>query len=272
GRERSRTVDAITGEIKSLVAEGYKEITLLGQNVNSYGKDLDNMTFANLLRLVNEIEGIERIRFMTSHPKDLTDDVISAIKDCDKLCEQVHLPVQSGSTSILNKMNRKYTKEDYLNLVNRIKEAIPGVSLSTDIIVGFPGETDEDFNETIDLVKKVGYDSGYKFIYSIREGTPAAKYEEQVEDEVKHERFNRLLKTMDEISGNINNTYMDQIVEVLVEGISKNDETKLVGRTRGGKLVNFSYSDESVIGKLVEIKITKCQTWSLTGELIEVVR
>ncbi|WP_048569498.1 tRNA (N6-isopentenyl adenosine(37)-C2)-methylthiotransferase MiaB [Clostridium cylindrosporum] len=272
GRERSRTVDAIVGEIKSLVAEGYKEITLLGQNVNSYGKDLEDMNFAKLLRIVNEIEGLERIRYMSSHPKDLTDDVIEAMKDCDKVCEQVHLPVQSGSTRLLKKMNRKYSKEDYLALVDRIKSAIPGVTLTTDIIVGFPGETEEDFADTLDLVNKVVYDSAFTFIYSIREGTPAAKYEDQVDDKVKHERFNRLVAAMNDNSIKINNSYKDKIVEVLVEGTSKNDSTKLMGRTRGGKLVNFDGADDSVIGKLVLVKIIQPQTWSLTGEFVEVVR
>ena len=272
GRERSRTPEAIIGEIKQLVSEGYKEITLLGQNVNSYGKGLENMTFAKLLRLVNEVEGLERIRFMTSHPKDLTDDVILAMKECDKVCEQVHLPVQSGSTGLLKKMNRKYSKESYLELVEKIKSEIEGVALTTDIIVGFPGETEEDFLDTLDLVNKVGYDSAFTFIYSIREGTPAARYEDQIDEDVKHERFNRLVNAVNENSARINNSYKDKTVEVLVEGFSKNDSTKLMGRTRGGKLVNFEGADESVIGHLVMVKITKPQTWSLSGEFVEVVR
>lgn len=272
GRERSRTPEAIIGEIKQLVSEGYKEITLLGQNVNSYGKGLENMTFAKLLRLVNEVEGLERIRFMTSHPKDLTDDVILAMKECDKVCEQVHLPVQSGSTGLLKKMNRKYSKESYLELVEKIKSEIEGVALTTDIIVGFPGETEEDFLDTLDLVNKVGYDSAFTFIYSIREGTPAARYENQIDEDVKHERFNRLVNAVNENSARINNSYKDKTVEVLVEGFSKNDSTKLMGRTRGGKLVNFEGADESVIGHLVMVKITKPQTWSLSGEFVEVVR
>ncbi|MEG1416468.1 MAG: tRNA (N6-isopentenyl adenosine(37)-C2)-methylthiotransferase MiaB [Clostridium sp.] len=272
GRERSRSVEAIIGEIEGLVSEGYREITLLGQNVNSYGKDLEDMTFSKLLRRVNEVEGLERVRFMTSHPKDLTLDVIAAIKDCDKLCEQVHLPVQSGSSKILKQMNRRYTKEDFISLANKIREIIPGVSFTTDIIVGFPGETEEDFNETIDLVETVEFDSAFTYIYSIREGTPAAKYDNQVEDAVKHERFNRLVDSMNRTTVKINNTYKDKIVEVLVEGESKNDPTKLSGRTRGGKLVNFDNGDKSMVGKLVLVKITKPQKWSLVGEFIEVVR
>lgn len=269
GRERSREPESIINEVKSLAAKGYKEITLLGQNVNSYGKDLKGITFAELLRMVNEVEGIERIRFMSSHPKDLTDDVILAIKECKKVCEQIHLPVQSGSTEILKKMNRRYTKEDYLSLVDRIKSQIEGAVLTTDIIVGFPGETEEDFNETLDLVSKVEYDSAFTFIYSVRKGTPAERYETQVPDEVKHERFNRLIELLNNISERKNREYKDRIVEILVEGYSKNDETKLTGRTRTGKLVNFSGGDISLKGKLVNVKINEPQTWTLQGELVK---
>lgn len=268
GRERSREPESIINEVKSLAAKGYREITLLGQNVNSYGKDLKGITFAKLLRMVNEVEGIERIRFMSSHPKDLTDDVILAIKECKKVCEQIHLPVQSGSTEILKKMNRRYTKEDYLSMVDRIKSQIEGAVLTTDIIVGFPGETEEDFNETLDLVSKVEYDSAFTFIYSVRKGTPAERYETQVPDEVKHERFNRLIELLNNISERKNRDYKDRIVEILVEGYSKNDETKLTGRTRTGKLVNFSGGDISLKGKLVNVKIIEPQTWTLQGELV----
>lgn len=268
GRERSREPESIINEIKSLSSKGYKEITLLGQNVNSYGKDLENTTFADLLRMVNEVEGIERIRFMTSHPKDLTDDVILAIKECKKVCEQIHLPVQSGSTQILKKMNRKYSKEDYLSLVERIKSQIDGAVLTTDIIVGFPGETDEDFNETLDLVSKVEYDSAFTFIYSVRKGTPAERYETQIPEDVKHERFNRLVELLNSISERKNREYKEKTVEVLVEGYSKNDDTRLTGRTRTGKLVNFSGGDINFKGKLVKVKITEPQTWTLQGELI----
>lgn len=272
GRERSRKPESIINEIKELSNNGYKEITLLGQNVNSYGKDIEKMSFAKLLRMVNEVDGIERIRFMTSHPKDLTDDVILACKECNKVCEHIHLPVQSGSTSLLNRMNRKYTKEQYLELANKIKSIIKDVAITTDIIVGFPGETEEDFSDTLDLVSKVEYDSAFTFIYSIRKGTPAAKYIEQVPDDIKHERFNRLVELLNDISQRKNAEYKDRIVEVLVEGQSKNDESKLMGRTRNGKLVNIIGGDISLKGKLVHVKITQPQTWSLLGEFIEIVK
>ncbi|ACQ53068.1 tRNA (N6-isopentenyl adenosine(37)-C2)-methylthiotransferase MiaB [Clostridium botulinum] len=268
GRERSRTPENIEAEIKKLISEGYKEITLLGQNVNSYGKDLEpKITFAELLKRVNNIEGLERVRFMTSHPKDLTDDVIEAIAKCDKLCEQIHLPVQSGSSEILKKMNRHYDREKYLDVVSKIKKLIPNVALSTDIIVGFPGETEKDFEETLSLVKEVEYDSAFTFLYSIRKGTPAAKFEDQVPEDVKHNRFNRLVEVVNEISAKKNKAYEGKIEEVLVEGTSKNDENKLMGRTRAGKLVNFIGNKES-IGKLVNVKITKANSFSLTGEEI----
>ncbi|MCC5428482.1 tRNA (N6-isopentenyl adenosine(37)-C2)-methylthiotransferase MiaB [Clostridium botulinum] len=268
GRERSRTPENIEDEIKKLISEGYKEITLLGQNVNSYGKDLEpKITFAELLKRVNNIEGLERVRFMTSHPKDLTDDVIEAIAKCDKLCEQIHLPVQSGSSEILKKMNRHYDREKYLDVVSKIKKLIPNVALSTDIIVGFPGETEKDFEETLSLVKEVEYDSAFTFLYSIRKGTPAAKFEDQVPEDVKHKRFNRLVEVLNEISAKKNKAYEGKIEEVLVEGTSKNDENKLMGRTRAGKLVNFIGNKDS-IGELVNVKIIKANSFSLTGEEI----
>lgn len=268
GRERSRKPEDIESEIINLVSNGYKEITLLGQNVNSYGKGLEpNISFADLLRRINKIEGLERIRFMTSHPKDLSDDVIGAIIECNKVCEQIHLPVQSGSTNILNKMNRHYTSEQYLNLVKKIKKAIPNVGLTTDIIVGFPGETEDDFNETLNLVKEVCYDSAFTFLYSRRGGTPADTMENQISEEIKHTRFNRLIDAVNSCSEKINKTYLNSIVEVLVEGLSKNDESKLMGRTRTGKLVNFTGNKDS-IGKLVNVKITKITTFSLSGEEI----
>ncbi|MCI6277256.1 MAG: tRNA (N6-isopentenyl adenosine(37)-C2)-methylthiotransferase MiaB [Clostridium sp.] len=266
GRERSRKPEDIENEIKDLVANGYKEITLLGQNVNSYGKGLDTeIDFAKLLRRINEIEGLERIRFMTSHPKDLSDDVIYAIRDCDKVCEQIHLPVQSGSDDILNKMNRHYDREKYLSIIEKIKREIPGVAITTDIIVGFPGESEEDFEGTLDMVKKVEYDSAFTFIYSRRKYTPADMMLNQVDDTVKHERFNRLIESVNEICAKKNLEYEGKCVEVLVEGISKNDDTKLMGRTRTGKLVNFTGSKNS-IGKLVNVKITKASSFSLKGE------
>ena len=267
GRERSRKPEEIIKEIEDLVSKGYKEITLLGQNVNSYGKGLEEkIDFAGLLRLVNKIDGLERIRFMSSHPKDFTEDVIKAIKECPKVCEQIHLPVQSGSTSLLKSMNRKYSKEEYLSIIELIKKEIPGCSITTDIIVGFPGETDEDFNETLDLVKKVKFDSAFTFIYSRRNNTPADKMENQIEDSVKHERFNKLVEAVNKnvIAGN--KAFEGKTVEVLVEGISKNDESKLMGRTRDGRLVNFE-GNEDLTGKLVNIKIKRAQPFSLIGEI-----
>ena len=269
GRERSRKSEDIIKEIEALVAEGYKEVTLLGQNVNSYGKGLEeDIDFARLLRKINEIEGLERIRFMTPHPKDLTKDVIMAIKECGKLCEQVHLPVQSGSNRILKKMNRNYTREDYLALVELIKKEIPGVSITTDIIVGFPGETEEDFLDTLDLAKKVQYDSAFTFIYSRRNNTPADMMLNQVPDEDKHHRFDRLVKTINESVISKNKAFEGKVVEVLVEGPSKNDETKLMGRTRNGKLVNFT-GENVKAGDLVNVNIVRAQPFSLIGEVVK---
>ncbi|GAA0673059.1 MULTISPECIES: tRNA (N6-isopentenyl adenosine(37)-C2)-methylthiotransferase MiaB [Clostridium] len=266
GRERSRKPEDIENEIKDLVANGYKEITLLGQNVNSYGKGLDEeIDFAKLLRRINEIDGLERIRFMTSHPKDLSDDVIYAIRDCGKICEQIHLPVQSGSDDILKKMNRHYDREKYLSIIEKIKKEIPGVAITTDIIVGFPGESEEDFEGTLDMIKEVEYDSAFTFIYSRRKYTPADMMLNQVDDSVKHERFNRLVEVVNEICAKKNLEYEGKCVEVLVEGPSKNDDNKLMGRTRTGKLVNFTGSKDS-IGKLVNVKITKASSFSLKGE------
>ena len=268
GRERSRKPSDILKEVNDLVAKGYKEVTLFGQNVNSYGKGLEeNVDFAKLLRMINEVSGLERVRFMTSHPKDLNEDVITAIKECDKLCEQVHLPVQSGSDRILKEMNRHYDRERYMYLINKIKKEIPDVAITTDIIVGFPGETEEDFEDTLSLVNEVGYDSAFTFIYSRRNHTPADRMENQVPDDVKHERFNRLVEAVNKnvIAGN--KKYEGKIVEVLVEGPSKNDETKLMGRTRNGRLVNFS-GDESLVGTLVNLKIVRAQPFSLIGELV----
>ncbi|MDY4079441.1 MAG: tRNA (N6-isopentenyl adenosine(37)-C2)-methylthiotransferase MiaB [Clostridium sp.] len=268
GRERSRKSEDILNEIKDLVSKGYKEVTLLGQNVNSYGKGLEeDINFAKLLRKVNEIEGLERIRFMSSHPKDLTEEVIMAVKECDKVCEQIHLPVQSGSDTMLKAMNRHYDRATYLSLVNKIKEEIPGCSITTDIIVGFPGESEEDIQDTIDLVKEVKYDSAFTFIYSRRNHTPADKMENQIPEEIKHERFNRLVEAVNENVIRGNKFYEGKTVEVLVEGPSKTDETKLMGRTRNGRLVNFSCEDKNLIGKLVNVKINRAQPFSLIGEI-----
>lgn len=268
GRERSRTPENIEKEIRDLVANGYKEITLLGQNVNSYGKTLQpNITFAELLSRIDKIEGLERIKFMTSHPKDLSDEVINVISKGSKLCEYIHLPVQSGSNAMLKKMNRHYTREQYLESIRKIKKAIPNVALSTDIIVGFPGETEEDFLDTLSLVREVEYDSAFTFLYSKRKGTPAYDMEDQVPEDVKHERFNRLVKVVNEISAKKNKEYEGKVCEILVEGFSKNDDSKLMGRTRTGKLVNFE-GNKNNIGKLVNVKITKANSFSLVGEEI----
>lgn len=269
GRERSRKSEDIIKEIEELVSQGYKEITLLGQNVNSYGKGLEeDIDFSGLLRKVNEVKGLERVRFMTSHPKDLSDDVIMAIKECDKLCEQVHLPVQSGSSRILKEMNRHYDREYYLDLVKKIKSEIPDVTLTTDIIIGFPGETEEDFLDTLSLCEEVGYDSAFTFIYSRRNHTPADKMENQIPDDIKHDRFNRLVEAINKKVVIKNKEYEGKVVEVLVEGPSKNDETKLTGRTRNGKLVNFA-GDEKLVGELVNLKIVRAQPFSLIGEIVE---
>ena len=269
GRERSRKPEDIENEIRDLVARGYKEVTLLGQNVNSYGKGLEEeINFAGLLRRVNEIEGLERIRFMSSHPKDLTEEVIMTIKECDKLCEQIHLPVQSGSDRILKIMNRHYDRAKYMSLIEKIKKEIPDCTLTTDIIVGFPGETEEDFEDTLNLVKEVGYDAAFTFIYSRRNHTPADKMENQVPDDVKHERFNRLVAAVNESVIKGNKVYEGKTVEVLVEGPSKNDETKLMGRTRNNKLVNFE-GNEKLVGKLVNVYIKRAQPFSLIGEIVE---
>ena len=269
GRERSRKSEDIIKEIEELVSQGYKEITLLGQNVNSYGKGLEeDIDFSGLLRKVNEVKGLERVRFMTSHPKDLSDDVIMAIKECDKLCEQVHLPVQSGSSRILKEMNRHYDREYYLDLVKKIKSEIPDVTLTTDIIIGFPGETEEDFLDTLSLCEEVGYDSAFTFIYSRRNHTPADKMENQIPDDIKHDRFNRLVEAINKKVVIKNKEYEGKVVEVLVEGPSKNDETKLTGRTKNGKLVNFA-GDEKLVGELVNLKIVRAQPFSLIGEIVE---
>ncbi len=265
GRERSRRPLDIVNEVRNLVADGVKEITLLGQNVNSYKGDEDT-DFAALIYMLNYIEGLERIRFMTSHPKDLSDRLIQAYRDCDKLCRNIHLPVQSGSSSILKRMNRRYTKEDYLQLVERLRTAVPDITISTDIIVGFPGETEADFLETLDLAERVRYDSAFTFLYSIRKGTPAEKFEDQIPEDVKHERFNRLVDTINRISAEKNAEYVGTVQQVLVEGTSKNDIMTYSGRTDGFKLVNFKAS-EDLAGRMVSVRITESNTFSLVGEL-----
>ena len=266
GREKSRAPEAIVDEVKDLVSDGVKEIMLLGQNVNSY--DGNGTSFAELLKMLNDVDGLERIRFMTSNPKDLSDELIEAFAVCDKLCRNLHLPIQSGSNRVLKRMNRKYTREDYLKLIEKLRKTVPDITLSTDIIVGFPGETNEDFEETLSIVKEVEYDSAFTFIYSIRKGTPAEKFEDQIEESEKHRRFDLLVNAVNEISEKKNKAYQDRVEKVLVDGVSKNDKSTLTGRTDGFKLVNFAGKKE-LIGSLVDVKITDAKTFSLFGEVIE---
>lgn len=266
GREKSRAPEAIVDEVKGLVSDGVKEIMLLGQNVNSY--DGNGTSFAELLKMLNDVDGLERIRFMTSNPKDLSDELIEAFAVCDKLCRNLHLPIQSGSNRVLKRMNRKYTREDYLKLIEKLRKTVPDITLSTDIIVGFPGETNEDFEETLSIVKEVEYDSAFTFIYSIRKGTPAEKFEDQIEESEKHRRFDLLVNAVNEISEKKNKAYQDRVEKVLVDGVSKNDKSTLTGRTDGFKLVNFAGKKE-LIGSLVDVKITDAKTFSLFGEVIE---
>ncbi len=267
GHERSRRPQDIIDEIKNLESNGIKEITLLGQNVNSYGKDLSPAaTFAQLLEKICTETKIRRIRFMTSHPKDLSQELIDVMARYPAICNQLHLPVQSGSTRILQKMNRRYTKEQYLGLIEKVREKMPEITLTTDIIVGFPGETEEDFAETLDLVEKVRYDNAFTFIYSKRTGTPAASYPDQIPSEVVKERFERLLALQNRISREINDTYDGKTVEVLAEGLSNTNKERYTGRTEGGKIVNF-ISQKDVTGKIVKVKLNNIQTWSLEGEI-----
>ncbi len=269
GREKSRLPEEIINEVKALAADGCKELTLLGQNVNSYGSNLEEkFTFAQLLYELNKIDGIERIRFMTSHPKDLTDDLITAIKECNKVCNHVHLPVQSGSNDVLNRMNRRYTKEHYLNLVEKLKKEIPDVAITTDIIVGFPGETENDFLETVDVVKNVQYDSAFTFLYSVREGTKAAEMEYQIPDDVKHDRFNRLLDVLYPIVLERNTQCIDKVYPVLVESVSKTSDNYLTGRTEHFRLVHFKGS-EDLIGEIVNVKITDVKTFHMEGDIVQ---
>ncbi len=267
GRERSRKPSEILREVRELVSDGVKEIMLLGQNVNSYKGEGDT-DFADLIYMLNDVEGLERIRFMTSHPKDLSDKLIRAFADCDKLCKNIHLPVQSGSSRILKEMNRRYDKEKYLQLVEKLRETVPGITMSTDIIVGFPGETEEDFEETLDLVRKVRYDSAFTFLYSVRKGTPAETYENQIPEDVKHQRFNRLVDLVNQISAEKNAAYVGTMQKVLVEGPSKTNSRTFTGRTDGFKLVNFR-GDASMNGKIIDVRITKSSTFSLEGEAID---
>ncbi len=276
GRERSRSPEDILQEISNLAKEGYKEITLLGQNVNSYmrvEREKGEVTseinsFAKLLRAVNEIDGIEKIRFISPHPKDFTDDVIEAIRDCKNVSKFIHLPLQSGSTNVLKVMNRVYTKEQYLNLVDKMKKMIPNVKFSTDIIVGFPGETEEDFEDTLDVVRKVKFEQIFMFIYSRRKGTPADEMENQIPEDIKHKRFDRLKELYERLVEENNKEYIGKNFELLVEGYSKTNNKFLTGRTDTNKVVIFEAAEDA-IGKVVNVKIISEHKWYLKGEILE---
>ena len=279
GRERSRQPRDIIDELKKLAKEGYKEITLLGQNVNSYLRvereknipfeEYQGVnSFATLLRAINKIDGIERIRFISPHPKDFTDDVIEAIADCEKVCKLVHLPLQSGNTKVLKEMNRKYTKEQYLNLVEKMKNKIPNLTLSTDIIVGFPGETDEEFKDTLEVVEKVRFEQVYMFIYSRRVGTPGDKMQNQIPEDIKHKRFDKLKALVESQIEENNKKYIGTTQKILVEGESKNNSNMLSGRTESNKVVIFEGSKE-LIDKIINIKIISQHMWYLKGEILK---
>ncbi|MDY3016600.1 tRNA (N6-isopentenyl adenosine(37)-C2)-methylthiotransferase MiaB [Blautia sp.] len=268
GRERSRKPEAIIKEVKNLVADGVSEVMLLGQNVNSYGKTLETpVTFAQLLTMLEDIEGLKRIRFMTSHPKDLSDELIEVMAKSKKICHHLHLPLQSGSSRILKEMNRRYDKEKYLNLVEKIRTAIPDISLTTDIIVGFPGETEEDFQETLDVVRQAGYDTAFTFIYSKRTGTPAAAKEDQVPEDVVKDRFNRLLTLVQEQGRIRSSRFEGTVQEVLVEEESK-EKGIFTGRTQYNLLVHFP-ADESLLGTYVNVKLDECKGFYYLGSLSE---
>lgn len=269
GRERSRNPEDIIAEIKKLVADGVVEVMLLGQNVNSYGKNLETpMTFARLLQEIEKIEGLERIRFMTSHPKDLSDELIEVMANSKKICKHLHLPLQSGSSKILKVMNRRYDKEKYLALVDKIKTAIPDIGLTTDIIVGFPGETEEDFLETMDVVRKVRYDSAFTFIYSKRTGTPAAVMENQVPEDVVKDRFDRLLKEVQTISKEMTARFEGTVQEVLVEEVNDHNAALVTGRMSNNHLVHFP-GDQSMIGKIVKVHLDECRGFYYLGSLVK---
>lgn len=268
GRERSRDPEEIVNEITKLGNQGYKEITLLGQNVNSYGKDMGGgYLFHDLLSDINKINSIERIRFMTSHPKDLSKELIRTMANSEKVCEHLHLPIQAGNNRILKAMNRKYTREEYIGLVESVREAMPDIALTTDIIVGFPGESSQEFEDTLDIIKRLKFDSAYTFIYSPRKGTPAVNIEDKISIEEKKERLAKLIEIQSKISRMKNDAYIGKVKEVLVEGRSKTNDKVLTGRTRENKIVNF-IADEKVIGQLIRVKITKARSWSLEGEVL----
>ena len=270
GRERSRTPEDILQEVQGLAKDGYKEVTLLGQNVNSYcgiNKEGNVVRFSDLLRRVNTIEGIERIRFISPHPKDFSDDVIEAIAECEKVCKLVHLPLQSGSTQILKRMNRKYTKEQYLELVRKMRKRIPGVVFSTDIIVGFPEETEEDFKDTLSVVSQVCFEQIFMFLFSRRVGTPADTMEDQIPEEIKHKRFDELKALAEKQVYERNQTYLGTVQQVLVEGKSKNNDKMLTGRTDSNKVVILEGND-TLIHHMVKVKIVSEHMWFLKGEVI----
>ena len=267
GRERSREKESIIKEINQLVQDGVKEVTLLGQNVNSYGKGLKpECSFHTLLKEINDINGLERIRFVTSHPKDLSDELIDTIATCDKICKHLHLPIQSGSNNILQKMKRGYTREDYLTLIEKLRKKVPNMVFTTDIIIGFPTETEEDNDQTLFLVQQVRYSNAFTFLYSKRTGTKAATMDGQVESSIATERFNKLLSILKPISYEINQEQVGTIQKVLIEDISKNDKELLTGRLDNNLLVHFK-GDKNLIGQIKDIKITDCKTFYLLGEL-----
>ena len=269
GKERSRAKDDIINEVKDLVAKGYKEITLLGQNVNAYGKDLGiDYTFGDLLYDLDKT-GIERIRYTTSHPRDLDLKTMQAMHDCRSVMPQLHLPVQSGDNRVLKIMNRKYTHEEYMEKINKLYELVPDLSLTTDIIVGFPGETEEEFQRTLDLVKEARFEGAFTFIYSPREGTPAARMEDHTPMEEKHDRLNRLIALVNEGYLKGHERFVGQVVEVLVDGESKNGEGMMCGYSKHLKLTHFKSDDKSLVGKIVKVKVTEAKTWFMIGELID---
>ena len=267
GKERSRNPEDILREIRDLAADGVVEIMLLGQNVNSYGKNLENpMSFAELLKEAEKIEGIERIRFMTSHPKDLSDELIQVMKQSKKICRHLHLPLQSGSTRILQAMNRRYTKEQYLALAEKIRKEIPDIAITTDIIVGFPGETMEDVEETIDVVKRVQYDNAFTFIYSKRTGTPAASMPNQVPQEVVKEGFDKLLKTVQDIAKVRISLLQGQTLPALAEEVNAQDKTLITGRLSNNTIVHFP-GNPALIGKIINVRLKECHGFYYLGEI-----
>ncbi len=269
GRERSREPRDIIREIEKLVQDGVVEVMLLGQNVNSYGKNLDEpMTFAQLLREVEKIEGLQRIRFMTSHPKDLSDELIQVMKESKKICRHLHLPLQSGSTEILTRMNRRYTKQQYLELAGKIRREIPDIAITTDIIVGFPGETEADLEETLDVVRTVKYDNAFTFIYSKRTGTPAAAMEDQVPEEQVKKRFDRLLKLVQDTAREQTAKYQGRVMEALIEEVNENDSSMVRGRLSNNTIVHLP-GDASMIGKLVNVSLDQCHGFYYIGHAVD---